>query len=153
MAKLSIASDETIALINDTLKASTLGNSVEVKVLSVKKQRQVIKVKKSSPTEEVLGKCPESIIMIVCENVFDRLDDSQRRLIVEDAISTISIDYDKDKIVVTQPQIQCTVGGRQKYGSALLDALETAVLVAEEIAEEEKEKKEAEKAAKKNKNN
>lgn len=149
MAKIFEASDEDKDLILELAKESFLDSYMTIKVLATDKQKQVIKVKKSSPIEETLGKCSDSIVVIICQPVFDELSDEQRRIIAIDALSCVSYDLDKSKIIVTQPEIACTIGGRQKLGEDLLNALETAVLVAKQIEERKKEEKENKKNAKK----
>ena len=91
--------------------------------------------------------------MTVYEEVFDRLDDKNKKLLVEDALSLVSYDSEKDKINVGAPQIVITVGGRMKYGDDLINAAEIAVTMIQEIEEEKKAQKEAEKAVKKTKKN
>lgn len=150
MAKIFEANDEHKELILNVAKDAMLDSYMTIKVLATDKQKQVIKVKKSSPIEETLGKCTDSIVVIICQPVFDELSDEQRELIAKDALSCVSYDLDKSKIIVTQPEIACTIGGRQQLGNNLLDALETAVLVAQQIEERKKQEKEAKKNAKRN---
>lgn len=150
MAKIFEANDENKELILNVAKDAMLDSYMTIKILATDKQKQVIKVKKSSPIEETLGKCTDSIVVIICQPVFDELSDEQRELIAKDALSCVSYDLDKSKIIVTQPEIACTIGGRQQLGNNLLDALETAVLVAQQIEERKKQEKEAKKNAKRN---
>ena len=149
MAKFFEISEENQEIFDDIWQESGMFNYIDLKLLGVPKAKEVIKVQKTNPQAEYLGKCPDSIVVTVYEEAFDRLDEKQKRLIAEDALSSVSYDGEKDKIVVGCPQIVVTVGGRAKYGDELINAAETAVLMIQTIAEEEAEKKAAERESKK----
>lgn len=83
MAKIFEANDENKELILNVAKDAMLDSYMTIKVLATDKQKQVIKVKKSSPIEETLGKCTDSIVVIICQPVFDELSDEQRELIAK----------------------------------------------------------------------
>lgn len=152
MGKLYKLSETTVEMINDAAESVGLLNFINVLTFG-NKQKDVIKVKKASPTEEGLGNSPDSIIVYVNEDVFIKLSDEQQKLIVEDAINEVMFDPEKEKLNVTQPEIKMTVGGWRKYGEKLVNALETAILTRQQMEEEEKERKAAEKEMKKAKKN
>lgn len=149
MAKLFKLSDETQNLIDEMVDEFGLNHYMNFKCFGIKKQRQVIKVKKASPTEEGMGDSTDCVIIIVAEDVFERLSDEQQKILLNDALSEVFYDDEKDKIIVTQPEITVTLGGWQKWGEKLINAQETAILAKEQIEEEERERKAAEKEAKK----
>ena len=151
MAKLFKLTEETENLINKVANEFGLNNYMNIKCFGINKQRQIIKVKKASPTEEGMGNTSDSVIVIVAEDVLTRLSDEQQELLVRDAIAEIFYDDEKDKITVVQPEICITLGGWQKWGEKLVKAQETAILVRQQIEEEERERKAAEKELKKSK--
>lgn len=151
MAKLFKLSEETQSLIDNIVGDAGLDRYMNIKCFGTKKQKQVFKVKKASPTEEGMGNSPDTVIIIVAEEILDRLSDEQKELLTKDAINEIAYDSEKDKIIVTQPEICATLGGRQKWGEKLIDAVEAAILVRQQIDKEEKERKAMEREAKKNK--
>lgn len=151
MAKLFKLSDETQNLIDEMVDEFGLNHYMNFKCFGINKQRQVIKVKKASPTEEGMGDSTDCVIIIVAENVFEKLSEEQQKIILNDALSEVFYDDEKDKIIVTQPEISVTLGGWQKWGEELIKAQETAILVKEQLEEEERERKAAEKEAKKKK--
>ena len=153
MAKLFKLTEETENLINKVANEFGLNNYMNIKCFGINKQRQIIKVKKASPTEEGMGNTSDSVIVIVAEDVLTRLSDEQQELLVRDALSQIFYDDEKDKITVVQPEICITLGGWQKWGEKLVKAQETAILVRQQIEEEERERKAAEKELKKSKKN
>jgi len=149
MAKFFELSDENREIFDEIWQETGMFNYIDLKLLGVPKAKEVIKVQKTNPQAEYLGKCPDSIVVTVYEQAFDRLDDKGKKLLAEDALSLVSFDDEKEKIIVGAPQIVVSVGGRAKYGEELINIAESAVLAIQQIADEEAEKKAAEKAAKK----
>lgn len=153
MGKLFKLSNETQDLIDKVITEAGLDNFMNFKFFGIKKQKQVFKVKKASPTEEGMGNSPDTVIILVAEEVLERMSEEQQELLARDAINQIYYDDEKDKIVVTQPELCVTVSGRQQFGEDLINAIETSIFVRQQIEEEEKERKAAEKEAKKAKKN
>ena len=153
MAKLFKLTDETLNLINKVATEFGLTSYVNIKCFGIGKQKQVIKVKKASPTEEGMGNSTDCVIVIVAEDVLLRLTDEQQELLVRDALSQVFYDNEKDKILVIQPEVCITLGGWQKWGEKLINTQEMAIIARQELEEEERERKAAEKESKKNKNN
>ena len=151
MAKFFELSEENKEVFDTIWDNTGMVHYVDLKLLGVSKAKEVVKVQKTNPQAEYLGKCPDSIICTVYEEAFDRLDEKGKKLLAEDALSIVSYDSEKDKIIVGAPQIVVTVGGRAKYGEELINVAESAVLAIQQIADEEAERKAAEKAAKRKK--
>ena len=148
MAKLGEVSEDIRELVDTILGETGLANYLNAEVMSISKQKQVVSVKRANATTEYLAKKPDSICIYVYEAVFDTLDDRQKDLIMRDAINQVYYDAEKDKIVITPPQINVTVGGRMKWGDELINAVETSVHAIEQFEEAEKERKKAEKESK-----
>lgn len=148
MARLFKLSEETQDLIDTIVDEAGLNHYMNFKCFGIKKQKQLIKVKKASPTEEGMGNTQDTVIIIVVEEILERLSDKQQEILIRDAINEICYDDEKDRIIVTQPEINLTVSGRQKFGEELIDAIETSILIRQEIEEAEKEEKKAKKARK-----
>ena len=153
MAKFFEISEENKEIFDNIWDTTGMVHYVDLKLLGVSKAKEVVKVQKTNPQAEYLGKCPDSIICTVYEEAFDRLDERGKKLLAEDALSLVSYDSEKDKIIVGAPQIVVSVGGRAKYGEELINVSEAAVLAIQQIADEEAERKAAEKEAKKAKRN
>ena len=140
--------DETQNLIDKVAEEFGLTNYMTIKCFGAK-QKQIIKVKKASPTEEGMGKVASCVIVTVFEDVFIRLNPEQQDILVRDALAEIFYDDEKDKINVVQPEISVTLGGWQKWGEKLVNAQETAILARQQMEEEERERRAAEKEIKK----
>ena len=168
MAKLYETSEEIRDFIEDIItKETTLDRYIAWRILSNDKQKELIKVAKSSAVTEYFAKMCDSIIIYVNEEVFGRMapnnvnDVDLRKLVIEDALATVEILENENtgnmKIQIAKPQICITSGGYQKYGENLVRAAEIAAHAYNQIKEEEKQRKEeekekkaAERAAKKN---
>ena len=168
MAKLYETSEEIRNFIEDIIvKETTLDRFIEWHILSNDKQKELIKVAKSSAVTEYFAKMRDSIIIYVNEEVFDRMkpdnvnDVDYRKLVIEDVLSTVEILENENtgtlKIQIAKPNICFNSACYQKYGENLVHAAETASFAFNQIKEEEKQRKEAErekkaaeKAAKKN---
>lgn len=148
MAKLGAVSDETRNLVDEILGKSGLANFLNAEVMSITKQKQLVSVKRANATTEYLANKPDSICVYVYEEAFDRLDDGSKYLVMEDALNTVYYDTEKDKIIITPQQIMVTLGGREKYGEPLLNAVEAGIHAIAQIEEEEKERKEQSKKKK-----
>ena len=153
MAKLFKLSDETQGLIDDVASEFGISSYINIKCFGIAKQKQVIKVKKASPTEEGMGNSTDCVILTVAEDVLIRLSKEQQDMLVRDALSQVFYDTEKDKITVTQPEVCITLGGWQRWGDKIVSANETAILARQQMEEEERERKAAEKESKSSKKN
>jgi hypothetical protein len=167
MANLYETSESIRDFIEDIIaNETTLERYITWRILSNEKQKELIKIAKSSAVTEYFAKMRDSIIIYVNEEVFDRMapnnvnDVDYRKLVIEDALSNVEIIENENtgtmKIQIAKPQICITTGGYQKYGENLVRASEIASHAFAQIKEEEKQRKEeekekraAEKAAKK----
>ena len=118
---------------------------IELKLLSVKKAKNVLKESKAGATINYLTK--KDAFLIIYEEAFDRLSDEYKEKIIESALSNISYDTDKDKLNVETDIAKELFRMRRKYEN-YIDIMEASYLVINQIEEEEKERKEAEKAQK-----
>lgn len=145
MAKLFKLSEETQNLIDEVVDELGLNHYMNFKCFGINKQKQVIKVKKASPTEEGMGGSTDCVIIIVVEDIFERLSLEQQNMLLKDALMGVSYDDEKDKIVVIQPEISVSLGGWQKWGEDLVRTQEIALLTKASVEEEERERKNVEK--------
>ena len=159
MSKLYQTSDSIREYIEDIIaKETTLDRYIAWCILSNDKQKELIKVAKSSAVTEYFAKMQDSIIIYVNEQVFDRMaptnvnDIDYRKLVIEDVLSTVEIIENDNtgmmKIQIAKPQICITSGCYQKYGEKMAHAAEIAAVAFDQIKEEEKRQKEEEKEKK-----
>ena len=140
MAKFFEVTSENDEMIMDIFEETGMYKYMNIKIVGVAKAKELIKISKANPLAEYVGKCPDTIVLTLYEEAFERLDDKTKKILLTD---------EKDKINIGAPQIVVTVGGRMKYGDELINAAEVGVLAIQQLEEERKEKKEMEKANKK----
>lgn len=147
MAKLFDTTEEYAELIHDQFDKTGLGPmGINLKVLSISKQKEIIKVSKTSATTAFLTH--NDIQVTLFEEAFERLPEDMRIRLVETALSNVWYDSDKDKLnVETNPFVQI-FNMRRKYPT-IVDDLEAAHLAIKQLEDEEKERKAAEKENKK----
>lgn len=149
MSKFGKLTEENQKLVTDVVDNLGLCNYLNVEANAVKKSKTLIKVSKAGDRYEYATKKPSIVCIDIYEEAFDRLDEDNKKLLIEDALNSISYDFEKDKINIGVPSVTVTIGGRQKYGEKLINAAEIGVMMIQQIAEEEKERKEQEKMTKK----
>ena len=149
MAKFFEVTSENDEMIMDIFEETGMYKYMNIKIVGVAKAKELIKISKANPLAEYVGKCPDTIVLTLFEEAFDRLDYKTKKILLTDAFNLVSYDSEKDKINIGAPQIVVTVGGRMKYGDELINAAEVGVLAIQQLEEERKEKKEMEKANKK----
>lgn len=155
MAKFGKVTEETQELVDKISNETGLIQFIDIEAVSVPKSKKVIDIKRCPPLGEHVAGKSEVVCVIVYEKAFERLDPEQQELLMRDAFNMVYFDTEKDKITIGCPQIVVSCSGRAKWGDALVNTAEAAVLAIQQIADEEKEEKERakeEKAAKRKNN-
>ena len=148
MAKIGSLTETNEQLHDDVISKTGLDNYMIIKPLSITKAKQIVSVKKANATEEYMGNCPDTVFVYSYEAALDRLNEKTKTLLINDAVSTINYDTEKDKISVGVPMICVTLDGWRKHGVDLINAAEAGIMAIQQIEEEEKERKEAERVIK-----
>ena len=118
---------------------------IELKLLSVTKAKNVLKASKAGATINYLTK--KDAFLIIYEEAFDRLSDEMKEKLLEGALSNISYDTEKDKLLVEGDIAKEFFRMRRKYEN-YVDIMEASYMVIEQIEDEEKRRKEEEKLKK-----
>ena len=118
---------------------------VQLKVISVTKAKNILKISKAGATMQYLTK--KDVILVVYEEAFDRLTDEHKEKLLEGAFSNVDFDTERDKINVQNDIAKEIFRMRRKYND-YVDIMEASYVIVSQIEEEEKERKEAEKIRK-----
>ena len=121
---------------------------VTLKVMSLTKSKDVLKVSRANATTEFLTKKSDVVTLFVYEDVFDRLTDAQKDMLMEGVLSNVSYDGEKDKLIIDNRRYGELARMKHKFPD-YADVLETTLIIMDEIIEEEKARKEEEREAKK----
>lgn len=145
MAKIFETSKDIAELAFDKFEQTNLSPmGMNLKVMSVTKSKDVLKIGRANATTEFLTKKSDMITLYIYEDAFERLSDDFKEKLMEGVLSNVSFDTEKDKLLVDNSRYGEFIRMRRKYPN-YGDIIETATMVIEQIAEEEKQKKEEEK--------
>lgn len=154
MAKFFKTNDEVATFIADKFRELELNSyGLTLKIMSTSKAKDILKLSKASQSTQFLIQQEDVIQVQVYEAAFERLSEEAKHLLTEMMFSNISFDLDKDKMEIDTNPFNQIFRMRQKYGNVIVDHMELASLVMNQIADEEQAAKEAAKEAKKTKKN
>ena len=143
--------EEVVELFDEVLNDGNLSEVLRFKILSIQnfKNSDVIQVKKATDLIKVLAKGEAvDIVFLVNEWLLDVIQDNKlKKMIIEEAITSIVFDFEKGSISVSKPDFSSFFGVVKKYGNeVLLNTKELIKLQVEAKIQEEKDAKEAKKA-------
>lgn len=148
MAKFSEVSDELQERFNEIRnKQTSLPNYVNIRLFNNPKQKGVYSLKKADDTLEYLNSI--EFCIFVNEDLFDKLDDEARDIIIEEALAYVSFDQDKEVVSKATPDYTTFSGLQSKYDKKLSRAKELVRTLIQQKADEAKDQKEKGKAGKK----
>lgn len=103
MAKYEEPFEETQDLYNQLIEQAGLSNFVNITILTNNKAREIFKVNKAN--ELLKYRTGDDIIIVLNEKIFDQLTDEQRTIVAEESLSSIHFDSEKDRIVISKPDV------------------------------------------------
>lgn len=146
--KLFETSSDISELIENEFENTELASlGIILKIMSVTKAKDVLKLSRANATTEFLTKNSDILTLYVYEEAFDRLSDEYKQRLAEGVLSNASYDTEKEKLTVDNSRYGEFIRMRRKYAN-YGDIIETATMLIEQIAEEEKQRKEEEKLRK-----
>lgn len=153
MAKtLSEASAEYVKLVEEAVSETGLDRmGVDFQVYNLlKTKNEVVRVQKANEIAEILTNREDLVIVSIFEKAFDMVDEKTRRMWLESALTKVSYDTEKDKLVIGgEPTITVPLGMYHKYEKLAVDMAELEQLTLQQIRDEEEEEKERQKELKK----
>ncbi len=142
MGKIFETEESIVKLARDKFEDTGMAHyGVDLKVMSLTKANQLVKVSKASATTEFLAKTSDCIQMFIYEEAFDQLDEASKKLILEGALSIVSYDTEKEKIIIDNTPFAEIFNMRRKYGDAYTDLLESTFEMIKSIEEQKKEER------------
>lgn len=154
MAKIFTTSEDVAELARDMFAETQLEiYGATLRVMSVTKAKEIVKVSRASATTEFLTKNDDIIQMFIYEAALERLDEEDQKKFFEMALSPVSYDSEKDRLVIDSTPNAGVLNMCKKYGNDFIDKVALQNVLIQQIEDEEKERKEAEKALKKAKKN
>ena len=153
MAKYSKDVDQTLAERVQKLaeKYDVFNQDIRVEVLRLNKIGKDIGeiVKGNDLVKLFAGK--DVVAIALAEEIFDQVDDETKDIWIEGLLTQIYYDQEKEKLTITKPEINISIGMYNKYGDVAIQKEVLAQIALEQFREKEKERKEQEKLSKKEK--
>ena len=124
---------------------------INVEAIRLKKSKKEVGAVLKANDLVTLFTGDESLVAVALyEEALNRMDSQNQDLVIRSLLSQISYDADKDKIVITKPELQISLGMYRQFGDIAVKSAELQLLTLAQIADEEKEKKANAKKKKKN---
>ena len=144
MAKYSKdLSEDLKQLVEEAVSKTNLESiGVRVEPIRLNKSKGVFgEVIKGNDLLKLFTNGDDVVAIALFEDVFDRLEISMQKLLIESLVSQISYDLEKDKLVITKPELNIPRGMYQNYGAEIVNAHEIALLEIMSINEEKSNNK------------
>jgi hypothetical protein len=115
MAKFEQPFEDTKAIFDGVIVNSDLDRYVTIEVLVNNRQKEIYKpIKTNDLTKYKTG---IDVFLVINEKVFDQLNEVQKVIIADEALSGIHYDTEKDKLVVSKTDFTTYSGILRKYGA------------------------------------
>ena len=147
MSKFVEVLEETQTMFNSVLDTTSIPQWVDFKLLSNNDQKELYVVKKLSELFEVLTD-GLSIVIIINEEIFDSLEDKQKVLIFEEALTGVFVNPENDKISIEKYDFSTYSGMLEKHGDQTMIRLKESINA---LYNEKKEREDLLKESKKRK--
>lgn len=153
MSKYNEVSPEIQQIFDDVISKTGLQDYVGIKILvdnTLKHPYLVVKTNEIVKhfTSKMVNQGYD-VLVIINEEVFESITPEQQKILVDDTITNISYDSEKDKVVISKSEINVNVGVMKKYGMEdYINLKETIVLFFQQLAEKQKDEKEHSKKVK-----
>jgi hypothetical protein len=113
MAKYTTIYDENDNIFKDVIAIADLERLVNVKILANNTQKEIGKVIKTNDLVRFMTK--QDVVIIINETIYDQLEEKQKRLVADELVTWISYDTERDRVVITKPDITTFSGILRKY--------------------------------------
>jgi hypothetical protein len=113
MAKYEQPFEETTDLFSELIVKTKLDQVMTITIIVDNKLKKITNVTKGSPLLKY--RAGDDIVIFLNENIFEQLTELQRHIVVEEALANIHYDSEKDKIIITKPDVVTYSGVLSKY--------------------------------------
>jgi hypothetical protein len=113
MSKYSEVFQETQDLYDELLEKTGLSHYINVSLLSDDKSKEIFKISRCCETEK--HKTGDDINITINEKIFDQLTQEQRVIVAEESLAGLHFDSEKDKLVISKPDVVTFSGVLSKH--------------------------------------
>lgn len=115
----------------EVYNTKAFATNIGFQIIADVKMKQVIKIQKLSEVYQFL--LEKDVLVIVNEDLYDKLDDESIDILIEQELDKISVNIDSGKIIMNKPDIITFSPIIAKYGSeAVLRANQVEILASEQ---------------------
>ena len=119
---------------------------VSVEAVRIKKCKTYGEVLKGNDLVTLFTNDPRRLCVALYDDLFDNVDPETQDYWIESLVSQISYDSEKDKVVLTKPELSINREMYYKYSNVAVQKEELALHTIQQIADEKKKEKEEAKA-------
>ena len=113
MAKFDEPFEDTQALYDEKIKAIGLDQFINITVVVNNTAKDLFKVNKAN--ELLKYRTGDDALIVLNEKIFEQLTDAQKHIVVEDSLASIHYDTEKDRLVITKPDVIAYSGILSKF--------------------------------------
>lgn len=113
MAKFNEPFEETQALFDEKIIAAGLDQTVNITIVVNDSAKEIFKVNKAN--ELLKYRTGDDIIIVLNEKIFDQLPTEHRHIVAEEALASIHFDAEKDKLIISKPDVITFSGVLSKF--------------------------------------
>jgi hypothetical protein len=138
MARYEEPFEDTTDLYNKYIEKAGIAQFINITVLTNNKAKDIYKVNKAN--ELLRYRTGDDIIIVINEKVLDKLDEADKEMVIEESISSIHYNLEKDRIEISKPDVVTFSGVLSKHTFEKWDALRESIktlYAAEKQAEDE----------------
>ena len=144
MSKYSKDLDQNLVEMVEAEVAKTNLSQIGVRVEPIKLNKStgsIGEVLKGNDLVKLFMNGDDLVAVALFEEAFMMVDEETKGLWIESLVSQISYDIDKDKLIITKPELAVPLGMYRKYGSKIVDKTELALITVSSIEENKKKEK------------
>lgn len=125
MATYETPFEDVEQLFKTVIREAHLENDLVITVISNNAAKKIFEVQKAS--DLVKFRTEDDVFIIINETIFEQLTEEQQRIIAEQAVTYISYDSDKGKVVITKPDFIEHTGILEKFGFEKINVLKESI--------------------------
>jgi hypothetical protein len=113
MAKFEEPFEDVQELFDEKIIAASLDQYVNIVVVVNNTAKDVYKVIKANDLSKHLTSY--DVVIVLNQVIFEQLTDVQKHILVEESLASIHFDGEKDKLIITKPDVVAFSGILSKY--------------------------------------
>ena len=113
MAKFDEPFEDTQALYDEKIQAVGLDQFINITVVVNNTAKELFKVNKAN--DLLKYRTGDDVLIVLNEKIFEKLTDAQKHIVVEDSLASIHFDTEKDRLIITKPDVIAYSGILSKF--------------------------------------